>query len=445
MAIGQTTARRRGASRAFSIATWFAVVLTVTACGVSGKPEFQIFGGEEAARPTINNLIDHIACEIARSMYDHLGPPSERIPTRSPHGTPEDVLWDRLLEDNFVASITLNLQVTNNEGLNPSLTFPTPFTPIATPGLTPTTPIAFTGNFTLAVNGQLNGSQYRTFTVGYLIDLVKLYFDFAPKYLVRQGELIPTCQVASVLLGGDLGLDEILSNGLHSLDRASWYNVYAAPNVLQASSATYRRSAERPLANPPTPAAPGIAAEKPTEAVALQKIDQDLQAIGNQLQSIETRMRANEKGMAATAPPVTGPSQTVYFSSTLQFSVTAGISGGPGWTLRHFTGPNGSGGGSGGGGSGGGGNGGGGGGGSTGKIGGAGGSSGAGQGFLNFNRNETDLMLFQAAATCRKTQSTLRGQDYWDSIPKCASPAGIAARNATQSIFQLRSIYAVPY
>jgi hypothetical protein len=463
--IGQT-ARRLGAIRTFRVAIFFVMILTVCACSGNGKPEFQAFG-RDGARPTVNNLIEHIACEIARSMYAHLGPPEDRLRGR-PRGSPDDVLWQRLIEDNFVASVTLSLQVTNNEGLNPSLTFPTPFNPIATPGLTPTNPIAFSGNFTLGINGQLNGSQFRTFTFQYFIDLFVLYTKFAPMYLVNPGELMPDCTVASVLLGGDLGINEILGTGLQSIDQTSRYNIYGAPNLSQAGSATYRRAAGQKLAAGPTEGGEAKIAEKgreenkgteeqhESEPVILERIDRDLKAvggdlksiggdlksIGGQLKAIEGRLQADE--MAKTAPPqpapVTLPSQNVYFSSTLQFSVTAGISGGPSWTLRRFTGPNGSGsvgggaGGSGGGGS----SGGGAGGGSSGGGGkGGGGGGGANQGFLNFNRNESDNMLLQVAATCRKTRPAFH--DYWDSIPICGTPAAAAALNATQAGFQIRS------
>jgi hypothetical protein len=387
-------------------------------------------------------------------MYDHLGPPSEWRYTHLAHESPEAVLWNRLLEDSFIASISLNLQVTNNEGLNPSLTFPRPFNPFATPGIPGGMPIAFAGNYALAINGQLNGSQYRTFTVSYLIDLVKLYRDFAPKYLVKQGELMPSCEVASVLLGGDLGLDEILGTGLHSLDRTSLYYVSVANHTPRGSSVAFKKFVERQkLAVTPEQlrSQPQVKSAPAPEAETLQNIERDLSAIGNQLGNIESRLRADQQEKTQQQPPttVTGPSQVIFFSSTLQFSVTAGINGGPSWTFRHFTGPNGSGGGGGGGsgsgsgGSGGGSGGSGGSGGGGGRTGGASGS--ASSGLLNFNRNETDMMLFQTSATCRDPQWPFRSEDYWDSLPDCASGAGIAARNAALSNFFTTNIFNVPH
>jgi hypothetical protein len=353
-------------------------------------------------------------------MYDHLGPPSNRIVTAEPYGDAKDRLWQRLIQDNFVASITLNLQVTNNEGLNPSLNFITPFNPFAIPGIPGGMPGSFSGNFTLGVNGQLGASQYRTFNVVYLMSLAKVYYDFAPK----SGELTPTCNVASALLGGNLGIDEVLNLGLLSLDKSSSYDVYAIPTAAEAFLPTSPRRSQLRI--------------KENETKQLIPFPPNLPQIP------PPRSPAPFVPEPGPKTPITqqAPPAVVYFNSVLQFAVTTGISGGPGWSLRTFSGPNGGGGG---GGSSGGGGGGGGGGSTKGGGGGGGSGGGASQGFLNFNRNETDYMLFQAAPTCqvlpKGKHPPQRPADFWQSIPQCAGKGAPPYLYNVLSIFQQKSLY----
>ncbi len=384
--------RRRHHTYLFSLARACAIGLMLSACSISnGKPYFNITGGADATRPTVNDLVDHIACELAASMYRHLHDPSDRHSVVTPSGTPEDVLWDRLLEDNFVANVSLGLQVTNNEGLNPSLTFPMPYNPIPIPGLPGGMLQSFSGNFTLGVNGQLDGSQYRTFTFSYLIDLARLYNllsetayyednnghpvmeiphpslntelnskEYSKLSPEEQREYIRfvsreprnrkfNCDVGSTLQG-NLGLDEVLSTGLSSLDRTKLYNVFGAPNSVQANPAT-AENALPPFAEHIIPNQPNfLLAPEYKRGATINTVNQTLIGIQNQLSQITQLLRNISTSMAATPPAsvptatlaaITGPSQTVFFSSTLQFMVTEGVSGGPNWTLRRFTGPNG--------------------------------------------------------------------------------------------------------
>ena len=445
------------------------VAVFVSGCSGGGKPEFQALTGAQATGPTVKLLIDHIACEIGAALYNHLnGPLSSRKPTIVPMGPKDDILWQRLLEDNFVASVTLNLQVTNNEGINPSVTLPTPYKPIPTPGLPGGMPMSFSGNFTLGINGQLDATQFRTFTFSYFIDIVKLYADWAPhnlKWDPRIGAQCPESQI----LSGDLGLDEILYSGLSSMDETKEYNVYAAPHADEAAPPTTPRvfrpfngnpppasgvkdtrggvfnppkdtEVDRPFANSPFKI-PGLTPPPPAD-----RLHNDMVDVGDRLSRLEREVGQQTLNAAKKAdqePPVTGPSQFVYFSSTLQFGLTAGLSGGPNWTLRHFTGPNGSGSVGGGGASAGGGSSGSGAGASGGGKGGGVAGGNASQGLLNFNRNETDLMLFQAAATCRRSKT--KGNTYWERVQVCNSRTEPATRNADLQLFQTRSTFLVPF
>lgn len=481
----------------------FLAVAALTACDTSsGTPSFGLASGPTKSEPTVDNLVDHITCELSHAMYDHLHDPSGNINNLAepiPSDDPRFVLWQRLVQDNFVASLTLQLQVTNSEGLNPSVNFIDPFNPIPMPTLT-STPSPFYGNLTLGISGQLDGSQYRTISVTYYTDFARLYelmkldpkdssgndikptqnwpIDFDDKPLPKMTSALPvyirgveridehtktpdgrekyhltfSCD-SDGMLGGNLGLEEILLSGLSALDRTKLYNVYAKPNAAQAAGAVGQGPVgiASALAQPQAKRTPNI--EESAETTALLKvIVAQLTAITKSVTDIDvaSRQLAASSLKTLTAPAASQPSNLI--GSTVQFSITAGLSGGPNWTLRHFTGPNGSGGGGGGGKSGGssGGSGSGGSGGSSG-----GGGGGAGQGFLNFNRNSVDMLTFQAAATCRadpgaKTRKlgekapTSSDTDYWESIPYCTQPEGEVARSSLLTFFQLRNAFQSP-
>jgi hypothetical protein len=445
-------------------------------------------------------------------MYNALGVPETNHKLKPGEAPPaqEDPrfkMWEHLLEDNFVASINLQLQVTNSEGLNPSVSLPTPFNPLPTAGLG--TPTPFVGNFTLAVSGQLDGSQYRSFSLAFFVDMARLYklLEIDPRDSL--GNPIPSLSVAlnedktvkeishirganhivgpapdhsadrivfdcnfGKTLSGDLGFEEILESGLSAIDRISLVNIYSGqPSSDMASP----RIAEGPTPAPGEKRIAGVpnkamdeqqfpqskiggrseATQQLTEIVTqLSGINKSFQAITDNLKLIEGNTLKVGNGSTPTQPPTT-------IGSTVQFTVTEGVNGGPNWTMTHFSGPTGS---SGGGGSGGGkGGGGSGGGGSSGGGGGAGGG-GASQGFINFNRNAVDSVTFLAAATCHidpedakdpslsslhpkqpaEVSKPLPDGSYWETIPTCKGPQGQLARAATLQLFQLQNSFRVP-
>src|SRR5436305_14309885 len=141
-------------------------------CNFSGTPQLTL-GGSERSKPTVNDLVDHIACEVFQAIKTHTIDPlylrsyTPEFAKFKRSETADQRLWLKLIENNFVAAVSFQLQVTNTEGINPSLNFINPFIPVATSGvgnLGPGTP--FAGHFTLAVNGKLVGSHARpsTFT-----------------------------------------------------------------------------------------------------------------------------------------------------------------------------------------------------------------------------------------------------------------------------------------
>lgn len=126
-----------------------------------------------------------------------------------------------LVDYNFVATAQLSLEVTDTEGLNPSLSFITPYIPA-------------TNNFTFSVGGQLNGTQDRSIIVNYAVDLASLldpnykatYCSGAPK----AGTITKLLEDAGLSGGiaGNLGLSDVVSAGLVGIDTGANHNLYAS-------------------------------------------------------------------------------------------------------------------------------------------------------------------------------------------------------------------------
>jgi len=372
--------------------------LGLTGCNSTGTPRFEYVGNSGAIHrnPTVDDVMDHVACELQAALYARQpvlyarDPPAYRAVTaavsapngdrrqrlyssiegtesaihtygygaRSPTGeTPsrEEVLWNHLIHYNFVATVTLSVQVTNSEGVNPNLSFITPSQPVPIPGGT-----FNSGSLTVAVNGQFDGTQDRIFSINYLIDVAKLWdaqienCDSAPP-----GGRGPT-------LDRGLGIDA----GLEALDRTSAYNIYAVPTEDQTASETGagapRRSTMAEITGAPA--------------------------------------RAPDGG-GRTGPNTSSGDSS--FHTQVDFMVNLGIGGGPSWVKRHFSGPGGGGGGGGGG-----------------K---GGGGGGGGQGFLSAGRTATDTLVLQVGATCYKNSNAKPATDpasYWEAVSPCQGDNG---------------------
>src|SRR5437868_3431338 len=98
-------------------------------CNFSGTPQFAL-GGSEGSRPTVNDLVDHIACEVFQAIKTHTIDPrfvrsyTPELANFNKTATGEQKLWLKLVEYNFVAAVAFQLQVTNTEGINPCVDGP---------------------------------------------------------------------------------------------------------------------------------------------------------------------------------------------------------------------------------------------------------------------------------------------------------------------------------
>ncbi len=208
--------------------------------------------------PNIQDAINHVQCELAtivnaqsitagnrhtlanRTLSDRGDPTYDRLKERvdasarqfSETGTDHQTLDDdlatllpRLYQDHFVATVQLTLEVTDSQGLNPSANF-----------------INVPGTLVGSVGGQLTGTQDRSVTVNYVIDLEKLRQQAAaggPAPTFCKNPQISDLTKLDEGLGlsggisgdaggiaGDLGLADIVADGLIALNQSAKSNIY---------------------------------------------------------------------------------------------------------------------------------------------------------------------------------------------------------------------------
>jgi hypothetical protein len=162
--------------------------------------------------PKVTDVVAHIQCELAKIANTKSGDiPGDGKSTeflRRIKNNPDlsDDLTNKLTEFNFVATVQLSLEVTDMEGLSPSLTFQN-----ATMGL-----------HTGTLGGQWNGTQDRTITLNYAVDFSRFKTWDAT---LCQGMSSEGGQSG---IQGDLGLADIVADGLLSLNKSAGANVYSS-------------------------------------------------------------------------------------------------------------------------------------------------------------------------------------------------------------------------
>lgn len=156
-----------GALRSVSIASLTA--LCASCASITGIPrlDHHLVHG---SNPSVADLIEHTNCELAKAMLDH--------------GTADGSgVWDRLWQDNFVASIDFTLTATNSEGFSPSASGILPtyslggvISPVVgtSAGAAATSATSAMYNKTLAVGMQQTRTQDRNLDVSYVVDLSRL-------------------------------------------------------------------------------------------------------------------------------------------------------------------------------------------------------------------------------------------------------------------------------
>lgn len=168
--------------------------------------------------PTVTDIVEHINCELA-DIVKLKDTPREQIERMIPNTSTsygrlvaeiqanpwkyKDLLR-HLTEDHFVASVSMILDVINAQALNPSLSFITPIN----------NSTMFNRSF--GVGGSLTGTQERNITLNYSVDLDHVAKQCRPSERVAAG------------LTGDLGLADIVVDGLLGLEASNKVNIYTS-------------------------------------------------------------------------------------------------------------------------------------------------------------------------------------------------------------------------
>jgi hypothetical protein len=376
--------------------------------------------------PTVQVLVNHITCQLIRDYKKHR----------------KDEAWQRLAEYHFVAAVSLNLSVTNNENFNPSFGWVTPLTaaghviqPVITNPTSTQSVTSSTYNKTVTVGFQLSGNQTNNPTLTYQIDMQRIALaalsdediigenlqhmwkskdageiqEAAWEYKLgksvgntynstntwcdqNQGENGFRSALKGDLLQGDLAIDYNINNGLHTLDAVSLYNVYGSsgPATLADVGPDYGASLEDftptqvadVMANLPSQRAPPQPPSKQGGALAIE-MKQLVSSLGSLGLGGAGPAGPGAAGAAGAAGSAGGA--TSSFGAAVTFNVVAGLNGGENWTLLQYKGPSGGGGGGG-------------------PSGGSGGGSGGGGQPLSVTRTATDILTITYAPTCKTNE-----------------------------------------
>jgi hypothetical protein len=175
--------------------------------------------------PKVQTLIEHIECELGTIVnYDSADPNARADNPRLYERVTDDKSLEGLLsflsKYHFVATAQLSLEVTDMEGFNPTLAY-----------------MNASGQGVFSLGGQLSGTQDRSLTINYAIDLAKLVDSSVPKKYGRQNCPKPDYDLETRwrrdlgltgALSGDLGLADIVADGLLALNQSANLNIYTS-------------------------------------------------------------------------------------------------------------------------------------------------------------------------------------------------------------------------
>jgi hypothetical protein len=147
--------------------------------GCASIPKFA--GGAGALPPRVSDITDKIQCEIIEALHSAKYDPNSDVSVLAiyPH----------------VVSVSLTLEVTDTEAVNPSLSYINPY---ATSGT----------NFTALLGGQWSGTQDRNYS-----QLFNLIFDLGDE-TPEKWNACTRKKAAGGGLRGDLGIRDVLTSGL---------------------------------------------------------------------------------------------------------------------------------------------------------------------------------------------------------------------------------------
>jgi len=401
--------------------------------------------------PTVAMLVKHVTCELYDAMQAQAG----------------QGVWKQLVTDNFVAVVSLRLDVTDTGALSPNLSFIHPITgPVGSGSL----------SRVLAIAGSLSRTRDTQFLVNFPIDMSVLATKGAdlgcrkvPWSTTSEGAVAPSDKKnfaardgTGDYLGGDLDLRSTINDGLQAIDEVSAVSLYSSTGPTQkwkqtgSLSRTISDDVSRGVIKPEAfeqldqqadkDASTTVRTQDEVDALKYAQvgttalsalIDKRVeQATSAGRPAPDDLMKAQRFAAAASdkarsggaKQPGSSTASGTLFSTMINFAVLKSLGGGPNWILVHFKGPGGgAGGGSGGGGAG-------------------GGGGGGGGNLLSYNTIHTDEVTITFSATCASAPPPGQAQidtgptNYWASIPSCDAPGSSRDDSVSSTIRTLTDV-----
>jgi hypothetical protein len=220
--------------------------------------------------PKTADIINHISCELATlANYKTSDAPSElnsRIRSRIAD-YPQLSGWLHEIKDyHFVATAQISLEVTDTEGFAPSL------------GI-----LNKSNSLTVGLAAQLTGTQDRSVTFNYAIDLHNLSVEdrnsyCAPKPIGASAAALNTAGLSGAI-AGDLGLADIVADGLIALHTSEKENIYGSsgpvPPVIARSLIGATGSIQLPAIHSATGVKPAV--DDPAKPVHIENLNATMQ------------------------------------------------------------------------------------------------------------------------------------------------------------------------
>lgn len=184
-------------------------------------------------RPRTTDVIDRVQCDLAR-IVNYPASADARIAQRVASNARLNELLKFLTDDHFVASAQISLEVTDVEGLAPSLSF-----------------MNAAATHVVGIGAQWSDTQDRSVTINYSIDLASLKDkDYEARFC--------RTNTGAGGLTGDLGLADIVADGMLALDESNYYNIYgnSGPGPLSVTREFTDSSVTGTIAIVPTGSSP---------------------------------------------------------------------------------------------------------------------------------------------------------------------------------------------
>ncbi len=170
-----------------SIKHLVAIGLLVSLSGCSTVPNFGTIVDREALAPRVDDVVKEVQCEIVDAA----------------------LAFGEFKANKYVANVNLTLDVTNNQGINPSLSYINPYKTMGVLGTT--------NNFSASLDAQLSGQQHRNINQTFT-----LYIDGTSVELPNRKAQCDEVRRKNPYVHGNLKIKGIIAAGLQYEQAAAY-------------------------------------------------------------------------------------------------------------------------------------------------------------------------------------------------------------------------------